>query len=472
MARRRNKQFILENIQLTTAGAKGAAIGKAPDGKTLFVRNAIPGDVVDVRVLKKKKRFLEGKAIKVHHFSENRTAPKCQHFGVCGGCKWQNMSYETQKFFKEKEVLDNLQRIGGVETSSALPIKGSDEIYFYRNKMEFSFSNQRWITEKEIEDNVEISDKNALGFHIPGMWSKILDIEKCWLQEEPSNSIRLAVRDYAAKHQLDFFDPVNQSGFLRTLMIKTTTTGEVMVLVQFFRENKQQREALLRFLKERFAQITSLLYAINPKGNDSIYDLDIYTFSGKDFITEEMEGLKFKIGPKSFYQTNPKQAYELYKITRDFAELSGNELVYDLYTGTGTIAQFVSKKAKKVVGVESVPEAIAAAKENAANNEIQNCAFYCGDMKDVFTDAFVEKNGVPDVIITDPPRDGMHPKVVENILRISPQKVVYVSCNSATQARDLSLMKERYRISKIQPVDMFPQTYHVENVVLLELKNE
>ena len=471
MARKERKPLILENIYLETAGAKGASIGRAPDGKTIFVRNAVPGDTVDVRVLKKKKRYLEGKAVHVHEFSDYRTEPECEHFGVCGGCKWQNMEYSAQLHFKEKEVLDHLSRIGGVDISHASNILGSEDIYFYRNKLEFSFSNQRWITEEEIKNNKEIEDRNALGFHIPGMWSKILDIKKCWLQKDPSNDIRLEVKNYANKNSLEFFNPVEQSGFLRTLMIRTTTTGEVMVLIQFYKEQKTERENLLNHLKEKFPQITSLLYAINPKGNDSVYDLNIKVFAGQDHITEVMEDLKFKIGPKSFYQTNPIQAYELYKVTRDFAELTGEELVYDLYTGTGTIAQFVSKKAKKVVGVESVQEAIDAAKANAKANGIENCDFYCGDMKDIFTKEFVQQNGTPDVIITDPPRDGMHPKVVENILNIKPKRVVYVSCNSATQARDLALMKGDYNIVKIQPVDMFPQTYHVENVVLLERKN-
>ena len=468
--RNKKSHWIVENIELTTAGAKGASIGKAPDGKTLFVRNAVPGDVVDVRILKKKRRFLEGTAVNVHKKSPHRTEPECQHFGVCGGCKWQNMDYSAQLMFKEKEVKDNLERIGKVDTTEMMPILGSKEIYFYRNKLEFSFSNQRWITEKEIESGAEINDRNALGFHIPGMWSKILDIKKCWLQKDPSNEIRIEVKKFANENNFEFFDPVEQAGLLRTLMIRTTTTGEIMVLFQFFENNKAQREAILNYIRTKFPQITSLLYAINPKGNDSVYDLNIQLYAGQDFITEEMEGLKFKIGPKSFYQTNPEQAYELYKVTREFADLQGDELVYDFYTGTGTIAQFISKNANKIVGVESVQEAIDAAKENAALNNIDNCEFVCGDMKEVFTDEFVAKYGKPDVIITDPPRDGMHPKVVENILKISPEKVVYVSCNSATQARDLERMKEAYDVVKIQPVDMFPQTYHVENVVLLKRK--
>lgn len=470
MSKNKKGPLILKDITLTTAGSKGASIGKTSEGKTLLVKNAVPGDVVDVRITKKKRKYLEGNAVAVHHESEYRTGAECDHFGVCGGCKWQNMKYDAQLHFKQKEVKDNLERIGKVETKNFLPILGSDKIYFYRNKMEFSFSNQRWITEEEIQQNREIDNRDALGFHIPGMWSKILDIDKCWLQQEPSNSIRNEVKEYAKDHNLEFFDPVQQSGFLRTLMIRTTTTGEIMVLVQFYKEDKKEREALLNHIQTKFPEITSLLYAINPKGNDSVYDLDIKVFSGREFIIEEMEGLKFKIGPKSFYQTNPEQANLLYSVARDFADLKGDELVYDLYTGTGTIAQFVSRKAKKVVGVESVQEAINAAKENAKANDIDNCDFICGDMKDVFTDDFVKKHGTPDIIITDPPRDGMHPKVVENILKIAPEKVVYVSCNSATQARDLALMKEHYDIEKVQPVDMFPQTYHVENVALLTKK--
>lgn len=469
--RKKRPPLILENIQLTTAGAKGAAIGKTEEGKTVFVRNAVPGDLVNLRVTKRNKRFFEGIVTEVLKESQDRIQAACEHFGVCGGCKWQNMKYETQLFYKQKEVVDNLQRIGKVDAHHCLPILGSDEIYFYRNKLEFSFSNQRWVTQEELDENVEIDNRNALGFHIPGRWSKILDINKCWLQEDPSNEIRLEVKKFADENNLAFFDPVEQSGFLRTLMIRTSSIGEIMVMIQFYHENLEQREALLHHIQYKFPQITSLLYAINPKGNDSIYDLDIQTFAGKDYITEKMEDLQFQIGPKSFYQTNPKQAYELYKVARNFAGLNGDELVYDLYTGTGSIAQFVAKNAKKVVGVESVQEAIDAAKLNAKLNQIDNCEFICGDMKEVLNDDFVENFGKPDVIITDPPRNGMHPKVVENILKIAPEKIVYVSCNSATQARDIELMREDYEILKIQPVDMFPQTYHVENVLLMQRKS-
>ncbi|APD07979.1 23S rRNA (uracil(1939)-C(5))-methyltransferase [Flavobacteriaceae bacterium UJ101] len=464
---RRKKNQIFENIELIDAGAKGVAIGKNEEGRVVFVKNAVPGDIVDVQVRKQKRKYVEGVPIAFHQYSDKRVEPECEHFGICGGCKWQNLGYEHQLFYKQKEVENNLKRLGGIQIPEITSIKGSEAIYFYRNKMEFSFSDKRWITEEEIKSGKEFTDTNALGFHIPGMWSKILDLNKCYLQAEPSNSIRLAVKKYAEEHQLEFFDLYNQEGFLRTLMIRTSSTGELMVLIQFFKENKEQREGLLNFLKNEF-DITSLLYAINPKGNDSLYDLDVKLFDGRDHIFEEMEGLQFKIGPKSFYQTNSDQAYELYKLTRDFADLKGDELVYDLYTGTGTIAQFISKKAKKVVGVEAVPEAIEAAKENAKRNNIENCTFYCGDMKTVFTEDFIKQHGHPDVIITDPPRDGMHKKVVEQILKVAPQKVVYVSCNSATQARDLALMNEIYKVTRVQPVDMFPQTHHVENIVLLE----
>ena len=350
------------------------------------------------------------------------------------------------------------------------PIAGSKEIYFYRNKMEFSFSDSKWLTLDEIKSGVEIEDKNALGFHIPGMWDKILNIKKCHLQADPSNAIRNEVRDFASKNNIPFFNARNQEGLLRTLMIRTSSTGEIMVLVQFFYEDKENRELLLNFMAERFPEITSLQYVVNEKGNDTIYDQEVICFKGRDHIFEEMEGLKFKINAKSFYQTNSEQAYELYKITREFADLDENDLVYDLYTGTGTIAQFVAKKAKKVIGVEAVPEAIEDAKKNAQLNEIDNVEFYVGDMKKVFTQDFIDTHGQPDVIITDPPRDGMHKDVVAQIISILPKKIVYVSCNSATQARDLALLDEHYKVTKVQPVDMFPQTHHVENVVRLELR--
>ncbi|WP_027066368.1 23S rRNA (uracil(1939)-C(5))-methyltransferase RlmD [Maribacter sp. Hel_I_7] len=468
--RKKTKRLVFENVTVTDAAAKGKTIGKAPDGRVIFLTNTVPGDVVDVQTTKKRKAYFEGIATNFHSLSDKRVEPVCQHFNICGGCKWQDMGYEHQLFYKQKEVENNLKRIGHLDLPELTPILGSEKQYFYRNKMEFSFSDSRWLTLDEIKSDNQIEDKNALGFHIPGMWDKILDIEKCHLQKDPSNAIRLETKKFATANGLTFFNPRNQHGMLRTLMIRTTSTGEIMVLVQFFENDKEKRELLLNHLSKTFPEITSLLYVINPKQNDTIYDQEIICFAGRDHIFEEMEGLKFKINAKSFYQTNSEQAYELYKITRNFADLKGDELVYDLYTGTGTIAQFVSKKAKKVVGIESVPEAILDAKANAVRNNIENVDFFVGDMKNVFNEQFITQNGVPDVIITDPPRDGMHKDVVQQILNIAPKKVVYVSCNSATQARDLELMKEMYTITKVQPVDMFPQTHHVENVVLLEKK--
>ncbi|MBP6073270.1 MAG: 23S rRNA (uracil(1939)-C(5))-methyltransferase RlmD [Flavobacterium sp.] len=470
MGRKTTDKIVFENITVLDAGAKGVSVAKAPDGKVIFVQNVVPGDVVDIQTFKKRKAYYEGKAIKYHAFSDNRIEPVCKHFGVCGGCKWQNMKYDQQLFYKNNEVLNNLKRIGKIELPTFEPILGSEKQFFYRNKMEFGFSNQRWLTDEEVRSDADLGNRNALGFHIPKMWDKILDIQKCHLQEDPSNAIRNAIKEFAVENDLTFFNARNHEGLLRTLMIRTASTGEIMVLIQFFEEHKSHREMLLDFIFEKFPQITSLQYVINSKANDTLYDQDIKLYKGRDYILEEMEGLHFSINAKSFYQTNSAQAYELYKVTRDFAGLTGNEIVYDLYTGTGTIAQFVSKQAKKVVGVEAVPEAIADAKENAKRNQITNCEFFVGDMKNVFNDDFIAQHGMPDVIITDPPRDGMHKDVVEQILKIAPNKVVYVSCNSATQARDLALMDEMYKVTRVRPVDMFPQTHHVENVVLLEKK--
>lgn len=468
MSRKNTNKIVFNHIKVLDAGAKGVSVAKAPDGKVIFIPNVVPGDVVDVQTFKKRKAYYEGKAVRFHEYSEQRIDPVCDHFGVCGGCKWQNMKYSQQLLYKHNEVRNHLQRIGKIELPEFEDILGSKEQFMYRNKMEFGFSNSRWLTEKEIESTEDLGNRNALGFHIPKMWDKILDISNCHLQQDPSNAIRNEIRTFANENGLEFFDPRNHEGLLRTLMIRTSSTGEIMVLVQFFKEDKEKRELLLDFLAERFPEITSLQYVINGKPNDTIYDQNVILYKGRDYILEEMEGLKFSINAKSFYQTNSEQAYELYKITRDFAGLTGNEVVYDLYTGTGTIAQFVSRKAKKVVGVEAVPEAIADAKENAKRNEITNCDFFVGDMKVVFNESFIAQNGKPDVIITDPPRDGMHKDVIEQILKIAPEKVVYVSCNSATQARDLALMDEKYKVTRVRPVDMFPQTHHVENVVLLE----
>lgn len=466
--RKKRSRLTFENVEVIDAGAKGKSVGKAPDGRIIFLSNAVPGDVVDVMTTKKRKAFFEGVATNFHTLSKRRTTPQCEHFGVCGGCKWQHMAYEHQLHFKQKEVENNLKRIGNLELPETTPILGSKEQYFYRNKMEFSFSSSRWLTQEEISSESQIEDRNALGFHIPGMWDKILDIKKCHLQEDPSNAIRLEIKNFASKNGLAFFNPRQQQGLLRTMMLRTASTGEIMLLIQFFEDALEERELLLNHVEQTFPEITSLLYVINQKQNDTIYDQEVVCFAGRDHIFEEMEGLRFKINAKSFYQTNSEQAYELYKVTRDFANLTGNELVYDLYTGTGTIAQFISKKAKKVIGVESVPEAIEDAKNNALHNNISNVEFFVGDMKKVFNSSFIEQHGQPDIIITDPPRDGMHKLVVEQLIQITPEKIVYVSCNSATQARDLALLDEKYQVTRVQPVDMFPQTHHVENVVLLE----
>jgi len=471
MGRRRNKNKVFSNLEVIDAGAKGKTIAKAPDGKVVFLPNAVPGDIVDVQTFKQRSGYYEGKATVFHKLSDKRTQAACEHFGTCGGCKWQHMDYSHQLFYKEKEVVNNLKRIGHLELPEITPILGSKDHYFYRNKMEFSFSDSRWLTQEEIASEKNLGDRNALGFHIPGMWDKILDVKKCWLQGDPSNAVRNAVKDFAIKHHIPFFNTRQQTGVLRTLMIRNTSIGEWMVVVQFFKEDLKKRIALLDHLKTTFPEITSLQYIINGKANDTIYDQEVICYDGRDHIFEEMEGLRFKINAKSFYQTNSDQAYNLYKITREFAGLTGKELVYDLYTGTGTIAQFVAKNTLKVIGVESVPDAIRAAKENAILNQIDNVDFFVGDMKTVFNTEFIETHGHPDVIITDPPRDGMHKDVVAQILKITPEKIVYVSCNSATQARDLALLDSEYKISKTQAVDMFPQTHHVENVVLLEKRN-
>ena len=471
MGRKRSQnRIVLENLEVIDAGAKGKAIAKAPDGRVVFINNAVPGDIVTVQTTKKRKAYFEATAIQIHKASDKRVAPVCEHFGTCGGCKWQHMGYEHQLFYKQKEIENNLNRIGKVTLPQISPILGSKEQYFYRNKMEFSFSDSKWLTLEQIKGDTIITDKNALGFHIPGMWDKILNLNKCYLQKDPSNAIRDFVKQTAETLDIPFFNTRNQTGILRTLMLRTSSTGELMLLLQLYGEDKPKREALLEAIYKKFPEITSLQYVINGKGNDTIYDQEVICYKGTDHIFEQMEDLRFKINAKSFYQTNSDQAFELYKITRDFAQLKGSELVFDLYTGTGTIAQFLASKAKKVIGIESVPDAISAAKENAILNGITNCEFYVGDMRKIFNQDFISKHGVADVVITDPPRDGMHKDVVEQLLVLGAQKIVYVSCNSATQARDLALLDTCYRVTKIQPVDMFPQTHHVENVVLLEKK--
>ena len=437
----------------------------------IFVPYVVPGDVVDLQVKRKKNHYAEAVAVKFHEKSPLRTEPFCSHFGVCGGCKWQCLSYEEQLKYKQKQVFDNLTRIGKVELPEFRPILGSEKTRFYRNKLEFTFSNKRWLTEEEVKQDVKYDQMNAVGFHIPGAFDKVLAIDKCWLQDDISNQIRNAVRDYAYAHNFPFFDLRTQEGLLRNIMIRTSSTGELMVVLQCKvtdDEGRRKMEEILQFMADSFPQITSLMYVINNKCNDTIGDLDVEVFKGNDHIFEEMEELRFKVGPKSFYQTNSEQAYNLYKVAREFAGLTGNELVYDLYTGTGTIANFVARQARKVVGIEYVPEAIEDAKVNSALNGIDNTLFYAGDMKDILTNDFIAEHGRPDVIITDPPRAGMHNDVIDVILAAEPKRIVYVSCNPATQARDLQLLDGKYKVTAVQPVDMFPHTHHVENVVQLE----
>ncbi len=470
MARKKKELPLLEKVTITDVAAEGKALTKVND-LVIFVPYVVPGDVVDLQIKRKKNHYAEAVAVKIHEKSPLRAQPFCQHYGVCGGCKWQCLAYEEQIRYKQKQVYDNLTRIGKVELPEFMPILGSEKTKFYRNKLEFTFSNKRWLTEEEVREDVKYDQMNAVGFHIPGAFDKVLAIEKCWLQDDISNQIRNAIRDYAYEHDYAFFNLRTQEGMLRNIMIRTSSTGELMVLLQCKiveeRELVKMKE-LLQYVADKFPQITSLLYVINNKCNDTIGDLDVEVFKGNDHIFEEMEGLRFKIGPKSFYQTNSEQAYNLYKVARDFAGLTGEELVYDLYTGTGTIANFVSRQAKKVIGIEYVPEAIEDAKVNSEINGITNTLFYAGDMKDILTQDFINEHGRPDVIITDPPRAGMHNDVIDVILFAEPKRIVYVSCNPATQARDLQLLDAKYKVVAVRPVDMFPHTHHVENVVLLE----
>lgn len=461
-----DKKF-LQNIEIIDIAEEGKGVGRH-DELVLFIEKAIPGDVVEVELQRKKKNFAEGRVTSIVKESPYRIEPFCPHFGVCGGCKWQHMSYEAQLKFKQQYVDNALSRIGKVDTSSMEDILGSEQTTYYRNKLEFTFSNKRWLTSQD--EVVTPETLNALGFHVPGRFDKILDIKHCYLQQDPSNDLRNSIKEFAVANGISFYDLRQHEGALRNLIIRTSSTGEIMVIVVFAYPEEGQIEQLMDFVAQKFPAITSLLYIVNQKRNDTIFDQEIYVYKGRDYIFEEMEGLKFKVGPKSFYQTNSKQAYELYKIAREFADLKGDELVYDLYTGAGTIANFVAKYAKEVVGVEYVPSAIEDAKINSEINGITNTKFYAGDMKDVLTAEFVAEHGKPDVVITDPPRAGMHADVVNRILEMEAPKVVYVSCNAATQARDLEMLSAKYEVARIKPVDMFPQTQHVENVVLLKLK--
>jgi len=469
MAKNKKPLPILEKITITDIAAEGKAIAKVND-IVVFVPFVVPGDVVDLQVTRKKSSFMEARPIHFHTYSENRIEAVCEHFGICGGCKWQILPYSEQIRYKQKQVVDNLTRIGKIDLPVITPIIGSSKTEFYRNKLEFTFSDKRWRTYEEIAEGKEFDTMNAVGFHIPGQFDKVLDIQKCWLQDDISNRIRNEVRHYALEQNLTFFNLRNQEGFLRTLLIRTSSTGELMIIMVLFHDDVEVRNALLQHIADKFPEITSLLYIINSKANDTITDQEVLVFKGNECIYEEMEGLKFKIGPKSFYQTNSEQAYVLYKVTRDFAGLTGNELVYDLYTGTGTIANFIAHQAKQVIGIEYVPEAIEDALINSKINNIDNTLFYSGDMKNILNTSFINEHGNPDVIITDPPRAGMHEDVINAILFANPKRIVYVSCNPATQARDLNLLDGNYKVTAIQPVDMFPHTHHVENVVLLERK--
>ncbi|MDR2469065.1 MAG: 23S rRNA (uracil(1939)-C(5))-methyltransferase RlmD [Tannerella sp.] len=463
----KKKLPVLENVTVSGIAAEGKAIVKHDEG-VVFVPHVAPGDVIDIQLTRKRGSWAEGKAIRFHVYSPQRTTPFCEHYGVCGGCQWQILPYAEQVRYKRQQVVDHLTRIGKVELPDIPPALASAQTRFYRNKLEFTFSAKRWMTEEEIRSEEPIEDRAALGFHIPGMFDKVLDIRKCWLQDNISNLIRNEIKTFALTHGYTFFDLRNRGGLLRNIIIRTTTGDEVMLIVVFHEDRASERTSLLKHLSACFPQITSLLYVINSKANDTITDLPVHVFSGNAYITEQMEDLKFKIGAKSFYQTNSKQACRLYSVVRDYAALTGVEHVYDLYTGTGTIANFVARHARQVTGIEYVPEAIEDAKTNAALNGITNVRFFSGDMKELLTDRFIATQGLPDVVITDPPRAGMHGEVIQRLLAAAPQRIVYVSCNPATQARDLHLLDAGYRVTKVQPVDMFPHTHHVENVVLLE----
>ena len=460
---------IIQQITITDIAAQGKALARI-DNFVTFVSNTLPGDVVDVQVTRRRKSYQEGYAVSFHSLSEKRATPFCEHFGVCGGCRWQDLKYSEQLYYKQKEVSDIFTRIGKVPFPQPEPIIGSASEKFYRNKLEFTFSNRRWLSQEEIREEGKITEKNGLGFHIRSKFDKILDLKNCWLQPEPSNSVRQTIRDYTASESYTYFDMLNHSGLLRNLIIRTSSTGDVMVAVIFFENDPGAINKILSHIRDAHPEITSLMYTINPKANDSIYDLEFLLFSGKDHIIERMDNLEFRIGPKSFFQTNSDQGLRLYRLVKDYAGLRGNEIVFDLYTGTGTIAIFLAGLAGKIVGIESIDEAVRDARMNSSANSITNTSFICGDIRDVLNKELLANEGHPDVIITDPPRAGMHPDVVRSILLASPQKIVYISCNPATQARDISILSEQYDITRIQPLDMFPQTYHIENIALLTKK--
>jgi 23S rRNA (uracil1939-C5)-methyltransferase len=463
---------IYENVEITDAGSEGKAIARIGN-LVVFVPFVVPGDVADIQIIKKKKSYLEGRAIRFHKYAENRAEPFCSHFGTCGGCRWQNMRYEDQLYYKQKQVTDNLIRIAKIENPKILPILPSENTIYYRNKLEYTFSNRRWLTGDDLNIESSQRDQNALGFHIPLLFDKILNIDHCYLQQDPSNAIRLEAKRYAVENHLSFYDARTWQGFLRNLIIRNSSSGDLMVIFIFRNDEQKVIQALLDHFKRKFPEITSLFYVINPKKNDVISDLQAHLYHGEPYITEKMNAfnsakeLKFRIGPVSFFQTNSAQAKHLYRIAAEFAGFNGTETVYDLYTGTGTIANYIAGSVGKVIGIESVADAVKDAEENSRLNGITNTAFFAGEAEKILTDEFVERRGKPDVIITDPPRSGMHGKVVNAMLKIAPEKIIYISCNPATQARDICLMKEQYYLAKCQPVDMFPHTQHLENVALL-----
>lgn len=468
---RKNKKTVINAIRLGNYAAEGKSIAHLEDGKTLFVTGAVPGDLVDVVILKNKSNYAEGKVLKIVEFSKDRVTPFCEHFGICGGCKWQMLPYQKQLEYKQQQVQDQLQRLGHIELPVIQPIIGSERQMFYRNKLEFTFCDQPYLTRAEIDasEGLEIKRTPVLGFHAPGMFDKVVDIDFCHLQDEPTNKIKNLVRAMALANNFEFYSPRKQEGWLRNMIIRISTTKEVMVNL-IVREERPALYDILDMLLREVPEITTLHYTINPKVNDTIYDLEVHTYYGKGYISEYLEDFKFKISPKSFFQTNSRQGERLYQVVREFADLSGQETIYDLYCGTGSIGIFISKNAKKIIGIEAVPDAIVDAKENAKWNNLANCSFFAGDVSDIVTPAFFEKHGKPDIIITDPPRAGMNPKLIKQLLEIKAAKVVYVSCNPATQARDLQALDEIYKVTKLQPVDMFPHTHHIENVALLELR--
>ncbi|MFI5132759.1 MAG: 23S rRNA (uracil(1939)-C(5))-methyltransferase RlmD [Chitinophagales bacterium] len=466
---RKKRNIVLEKILVEDYAAEGRSLARV-NGKVIFIERVVPGDVVDVKLFKNKKDWAEGWPLHIHSYSADRVKPFCSHFGVCGGCQWQMLPYDKQLFYKQQQVQDNLQRIGKIPLPELLPIIGADENKFYRNKLEYTFGNRRFLLQHELSDPAISPDENVAGFHAQGIFDKVVDIDTCYLQEEPTNALRLAIKKFAKENEFEFYDIRNHRGFMRTMQFRICTTGEVMVNVVFGQEDKEKRIKMLDFISQQFPSVTTLLYTINTKKNDSLYDLEPIIYYGNGYVTEKLEDFQFRIGPKSFFQTNTRQAEKLYHVARDFAELTGKEIVYDLYCGTGSIGIFVSKLAKKIVGIEIVEEAVKDARQNAALNNLTTAEFYTGDVIDVCDDEFFSAHGRPDVIITDPPRAGMHEKLVKKILDISAPVIVYVSCNPATQGRDLNLLGEKYEVTKIQPLDMFPHTQHIENVVQLKLK--